>query len=69
LAVPEDEPTTQELKLSQLRREMEEREAAQKAETDQGTGSHKRRADKAEYLRKKLEQREESERQAGLSDD
>jgi len=64
-----DEPTTEELKVQQLKRELEEREQAQQAETDEGTGSHQRRADKAEYLRQKLEEREESERQAGIGDD
>jgi hypothetical protein len=65
----EDEPTTQELKIRQLQRELDERKRAEEAETEEGTGSHKRRADKAEYLRQKLEEREESERRAGLSDD
>lgn len=63
------EPTTEELKVQQLKREVEERERAREAETDEGTGSHQRRADKAEYLRQKLEERERSEREAGLSDD
>ena len=67
--MPEEEPTTQELKVEQLQRELAERERAQEAETDEGTGSHQRRADKAEYLREKLEEREESERQAGIGDD
>lgn len=65
----EHDPTTQELKVRQLQREVEERERAREAETDEGTGSHKRRADKAEYLREKLEEREKSERDAGLLDD
>jgi hypothetical protein len=67
--MPEEEPTTQELKLDQLKRELEERERAEQAETDEGTGSHARRADKAAYLREKLEERERAERDAGLSDD
>lgn len=65
----EDPATTQELKVRQLQREVEERERAREAETDEGTGSHKRRADKAEYLREKLEEREKSERDAGLTED
>lgn len=65
----DDNPTTQELKVRQLQREVEERERARQAETDEGTGSHKRRADKAEYLREKLEEREKSERDAGLIDE
>ncbi len=67
--MPEHEPNTQELKLAQLKRELAERDAAEAADTDEGTGSHTRRADKAEYLRGKLEEREESERRAGLDDD
>lgn len=65
----DQDPTTQELKVRQLQREVEERERAREADTDEGTGSHKRRADKAEYLREKLEERERSERDAGLTDD
>jgi hypothetical protein len=60
--VPDDDPTTQELKIRQLRREVEERDRATEADTAEGTGSHKRRADKAEYLREKLEEREKAER-------
>jgi hypothetical protein len=65
----QDEPTTQELKLRQLQRELEERRRAEQAYSEGGTDSHQRRADKAEYLRHKLEEREESERRVGLSDD
>jgi hypothetical protein len=66
---PEEDPTTQELKVSQLKRETDERRQATEADTDEGTGSHERRADKAGYLREKLEEREESEREAGLTED
>ena len=48
-----DEPTTQELKAQVIKQ----------AEQDP------RRAEKAEYLRKKLDEREESEREAGLLDE
>ncbi|MEA2426336.1 MAG: hypothetical protein QOH13_2746 [Thermoleophilaceae bacterium] len=65
----DDPETTQELKVAQLKREVEERQQAVEAETDEGTGSHVRRADKAEYLREKLEEREKSEREAGLTDE
>ncbi len=67
--MPDDEPTTEELKLRQLRREAEERAYAADADTDAETGSHERRADKARYLREKLEQREQAERRAGLPDE
>ena len=49
----DDEPTTQELKAQVIKQ----------AEQDP------RRAQKAEYLKKKLEEREESEREAGLLDE
>jgi hypothetical protein len=58
-----DEPTTEELKIQQRKRELEERERAAEADTDEGTGSHQRRADKAAYLREKLEERERAERE------
>ena len=49
----DDEPTTQELKAQVIKQ----------AEADP------RKAEKAEYLKQKLEEREESEREAGLTDD
>lgn len=49
----EDEPTTQELKAR----------LEKQAEQDP------RRAQKAKYLKEKLEEREQSEREAGLTDD
>ena len=49
----DDEPTTQELKAQVIKQ----------AEQDP------RRAEKAEYLKKKLDEREESEREAGLLDE
>jgi hypothetical protein len=57
------EPQTEELRKAQLRREAEEEELAQAAEDEEETAQHERRADKARYLREKLEQRAESERQ------
>jgi hypothetical protein len=67
--VPHEDLSTKELKVRQLMREEDERRRAAEADTDEGTGSHRRRADKAGYLREKLEEREKSERDAGLSDD
>jgi len=52
-----DEPTTQELKRTQLERERAERRRAKTAL------QHERRADKARYLADKLEERAQSERQ------
>ncbi len=59
-----EDPTTQELRLEQLRREAGERDAAEGASTPDDTDQHERRADKAEYLRRKLEERAEAERDA-----
>ena len=64
-----DEPTTQDLRLGQLRREREEREQAARSETDASESAHERRADKAAYLRGKLAERERAERDAGAADD
>ena len=62
---PEEDPTTRELRLEQLQRELAEREAAEKGHTDEETGAHDARAAKAAYLRKKLEDRAEAERRGG----
>jgi hypothetical protein len=60
----EDDPTTQELRISQAEREQAEREHAQRSVDDEETKQHDRRAAKAAYLREKLEQRERAERDA-----
>jgi len=65
----EEDPTTQELRIEQLQRERAEREAASEGVTPDDTDQHERRADKASYLREKLEQRAKSEREAGDADD
>ena len=49
----DDDPTTQELKAQVIKQ----------AESDP------RKAEKAEYLKKKLDEREESEREAGIGED
>ena len=49
----DDDPTTQELKAQVIKQ----------ADADP------RKAEKAEYLKKKLDEREQSEREAGLLDD
>jgi hypothetical protein len=63
LSVP-DEPKTEELKLTQLKREEAERQHAESAPDEDEAAQHERRADKARYLAEKLEQRAESERRA-----
>ncbi len=61
---PED-PSTDELRISQLRREATEREDADRAATEDDFERHQRRAEKAAYLREKLEERAEVERRVG----
>jgi hypothetical protein len=63
-----EDPTTQELRLKQLQREQAEREHAEQGVTPDDTGQHERRADKASYLREKLEERAEAERRAASED-
>jgi hypothetical protein len=54
---------TDELKAVQLEREASERDRAQSALDEDEAAQHARRADKARYLREKLEERERSERE------
>ena len=58
----DEDPTTEELRIRQARRESAERGAEEAAPTEETTETHRRRADKAAYLREKLEERAESER-------
>jgi len=60
----DDEPTTEELRLEQQRREAEEHERAEGSLEDDEAEQHERRAQKAGYLREKLEERAEAEREA-----
>jgi hypothetical protein len=60
----DEERLTQELRHDQERREEQERELERSTEDENEAAQHARRADKAEYLRQKLEQREASERDA-----
>ena len=57
-----DEHKTEELKVIQTEREAEERKLAESARDEDELEQHERRADKARYLREKLEERAESER-------
>jgi len=59
----DEQHKTEELKIVQADREATEREAAKSAIDEEEVAQHQRRADKARYLREKLEEREESERQ------
>lgn len=48
----------------QVSRETQSRRAAGRADSEEETAQHDRRAQKSAYLRKKLEEREEAERRA-----
>jgi hypothetical protein len=58
-----DERDTRELRIQQVQRELEERRRAEESGEPEETRSHERRADKHAYLREKLGDREESERE------
>ncbi|MEA2352104.1 MAG: hypothetical protein QOJ14_518, partial [Thermoleophilaceae bacterium] len=61
-AMTEEDPTTQEMRIEQLQREANERDQADAAIDEDEAEQHERRAEKASYLREKLEQRAEAER-------
>lgn len=56
-----EDPQTGELKRSQLERARDERKRESEAVDDEETETHGRRAEKADYLREKLEERAEAE--------
>ena len=58
----DDEELTRELQEAQLKREAEERRSAEGSVDPDETAQHERRAEKARYLRRKLDERAESER-------
>jgi hypothetical protein len=64
----DDDPTTEELRISQLKREAAERREAEAAGALPEAEQHERRAEKADYLRRKLEERAEAERRAEEQD-
>jgi hypothetical protein len=53
---------TEDLRSEQERREAEEARRAREAESEEDTKTHERRAERSAYLRAKLEERAESER-------
>lgn len=61
MSAPEDEPTTEQLRAVQSAREQKERERAEQAATDTEQLAAVRRADKAAYLKDKLDQQADSE--------
>ena len=63
MASEQDEPTTQQLRAVQADREIDERERAKDAPTDTEQLAAVRRADKASYLKEKLDEKAKSERE------
>jgi hypothetical protein len=59
-----DEPTTEELRLRQLEQERAQLRGLEHAETEADAETHLRRADKAGYLRRKLEAQQRADREA-----
>ena len=55
------EPETEELRVEQIQREREERARAQEADQPAEERAHERRAERADYLKHKLDERAESE--------
>ena len=64
----EEDPTTQELRIEQLQRELAERKRADDTPLEDESAQHERRAERAAYLRGRLEQRAEAERRAAADD-
>jgi len=63
--VGRDEPRTEELRLEQAERERDERSRARRSQDPAAEAEHARRADKAAYLKDKLEEAREADRRAG----
>jgi membrane protein len=55
------DPATEEMRLEQIERERKEREQAEAATEDTETKTHERRAERAGYLKEKLEERADAE--------
>ena len=62
--MPDDAPTTQQLRAIQRDREATEREAGKDAPTEEVERTHERRADKAAYLEEKLAEAQRSEEES-----
>jgi hypothetical protein len=59
-----DEPTTEQLRLRQLEEERAQLRGLEHARSEADAETHLRRADKAGYLRQKLEEQQRSDREA-----
>jgi hypothetical protein len=58
-----DPSETEDLRSEQERKRAQEEHRARMAESEEDTKTHERRAEKSEYLREKLAEREASERE------
>ena len=67
--MPRRDPTTEELRAVQAEREDIAREQAKRMSEEEDTAQFNRRADKAAYLKRKLEERDRSEREAAERND
>jgi hypothetical protein len=56
---------TEDLRSEQEQRAAQEARRAREAESEEETKAHERRAEKSQYLREKLDERAESEREQG----
>ena len=63
-----EDPTTEELRVRQMKREEDARVRADESPEEADTQQFDRRAEKAAYLKRKLEEREKSEREAAERD-
>jgi hypothetical protein len=59
------DPETKELQIEQVQRQLAERKQADEADLPTEERTHKRRADKHDYLREKLAERARSEEENG----
>ena len=59
-----DDPSAEDLRRRQSHQERHEREQLAEADTGAEADRHRRRAEKAGYLRRKLEERQRAERDA-----
>jgi hypothetical protein len=62
------DPETNELRVEQVRRVKREEDRARDADTGAAEQAHDRRAERAQYLRRKLDERAEAEDRAAAED-
>lgn len=60
-----DDPSVEDLRRRQRQQEQVEHEQIADADTEVEADRHRRRAEKAGYLRRKLEERQRADREAG----